>query len=315
MSKGEWIEYSWEFVAEDTFTHLTIGNFWKREQQNMIKWLFNFPCSIIRDSCIAYSDWEMYAFIDSVYLIALDSFSLTKDTAVCIGENIELREAFGREITWILENGSEVVSDVLHLEITKAVEQIVGLWNGEYDTLYVFGKETPAYSIQHTDSLCKYTRNDFNRLQIHIEEQGVSAFWQINGTDQTGKEFASADTGYVYLTLTDSLGCIVRDTFYLEEYCPEFSDICGFPNAFSPNGDGLNDVLSINCVNISSAQISVLNRWGEILSISENLGSAWDGTFDGKPCQAGVYTIIIQYYIFTQPDKKYIYIGTLNLLR
>lgn len=71
------------------------------------------------------------------------------------------------------------------------------------------------------------------------------------------------------------------------------------PNAFSPNGDGINDYLNVYDVkSIISFRGSVYNRWGQELYTwgidemnCEECG--WDGTYNGKPVKDGVYFVVI----------------------
>lgn len=102
---------------------------------------------------------------------------------------------------------------------------------------------------------------------------------------------------------------------YIGEYCPDFSNVCAFPNAFSPNGDGINDILRFNCINISEVQITILNRWGEVVAMSSDMDKVWDGTFKGQASQSGVYSMIVQYEVYNQEGKKLFYTGTLTLMR
>ena len=63
------------------------------------------------------------------------------------------------------------------------------------------------------------------------------------------------------------------------------------PNAFTPNGDGLNDKFKIvfNNNSVVSYSIRIFNRWGETLVYSEDPNYEWDGTFEGKAAPVGVY--------------------------
>jgi gliding motility-associated-like protein len=84
------------------------------------------------------------------------------------------------------------------------------------------------------------------------------------------------------------------------------------PTAFSPNGDGLNDIWTPTFSSINFMEISIFNRWGEQLLKSDN-GSGWDGRYMGEICQDGVYVFIIK--VKSKRDKWYSYSGTLTLLR
>lgn len=61
------------------------------------------------------------------------------------------------------------------------------------------------------------------------------------------------------------------------------------PNAFTPNGDGKNDVFVGNGVGISSYEMWIYDRWGENIFYSANISEGWDGSYKGAPVQNGVY--------------------------
>lgn len=62
------------------------------------------------------------------------------------------------------------------------------------------------------------------------------------------------------------------------------------PNAFSPNGDGLNDVFKPVIVGYPFAEyMRIYNRWGDLVYSDYRWDLEWDGTYNGKPADAGVY--------------------------
>ncbi|MBT7825034.1 MAG: T9SS type B sorting domain-containing protein, partial [Bacteroidetes bacterium] len=61
------------------------------------------------------------------------------------------------------------------------------------------------------------------------------------------------------------------------------------PNAFSPNGDGINDHFQIKGVFINEFNIQIFNRWGEKLFESDDMNMKWDGSFNGRICPVGIY--------------------------
>ncbi len=67
------------------------------------------------------------------------------------------------------------------------------------------------------------------------------------------------------------------------------------PNAFVPNGRGVNDYFEVKGVDIVEYEIRIFSRWGEQIFYSNSLDHHWDGTFRGKECPIGVYTFIIIY--------------------
>jgi gliding motility-associated-like protein len=70
------------------------------------------------------------------------------------------------------------------------------------------------------------------------------------------------------------------------------------PNAFTPNGDGINDVFRIRGVqveNITNFNFQVYNRWGQSVFSTSDILQGWDGTCNGQPCLAEVYMWVIYY--------------------
>ncbi len=62
------------------------------------------------------------------------------------------------------------------------------------------------------------------------------------------------------------------------------------PTAFTPNGDGLNDVFRPLAIGYKSiTNFRVFNRWGQVLYNSQNIEQGWDGTYNGQKLDAGVY--------------------------
>ncbi len=62
-----------------------------------------------------------------------------------------------------------------------------------------------------------------------------------------------------------------------------------FPNAFTPNGDGLNDTFTFKGRFIKSGTLQIYSRWGELIFVTSELDQGWDGRINGKPAMAGTY--------------------------
>lgn len=66
------------------------------------------------------------------------------------------------------------------------------------------------------------------------------------------------------------------------------------PTAFSPNGDGQNDVLNLHGLDGQTFEFLVFNRWGQPVFESSSSSDGWDGKTDGKPDPSGVYAYILK---------------------
>jgi gliding motility-associated-like protein len=110
---------------------------------------------------------------------------------------------------------------------------------------------------------------------------------------------------------TDSAGC--RDTATIAISIDYNADVF-IPSAFTPNGDGKNDVFRI--VNIKYQKLlgfSVFNRWGQLVFYTTNPDQGWDGTFNGIPQNIGTYDYMI---VLSLPDgTEKLYKGEVTLIR
>jgi gliding motility-associated-like protein len=61
------------------------------------------------------------------------------------------------------------------------------------------------------------------------------------------------------------------------------------PNAFTPNGDGINDTFGIKGEGAFEYSLVIFNRWGEKIFESNNPNQQWDGTYKSLPVQPGEY--------------------------
>lgn len=66
------------------------------------------------------------------------------------------------------------------------------------------------------------------------------------------------------------------------------------PNAFSPDGDGINDEFMIVHEGIEEFSMDIYNRWGELVYHSEDLQAPWTGMYDGSDCQQDAYVYVIK---------------------
>lgn len=96
----------------------------------------------------------------------------------------------------------------------------------------------------------------------------------------------ASDTMLYVLNYTDNNGCSASDSIVLNVL--PVKEIF-WPNAFSPNGDGNNDLYLPYGNNVKLIDWKVFNRWGEKIFESTNFFEGWDGTYKGKPQNPAVY--------------------------
>jgi gliding motility-associated-like protein len=90
-----------------------------------------------------------------------------------------------------------------------------------------------------------------------------------------------------FVTATTPEGCAGKDSIVIEAYV--YSDII-VPNAFTPNGDGHNDVLRAIPVGMKELRyFTVFSRWGQQVFTTSNSSMGWDGTLNGHALAPGAY--------------------------
>lgn len=95
-----------------------------------------------------------------------------------------------------------------------------------------------------------------------------------------------------YLTVTDALGCVGTSNVLVKVFKGPTYFI---PNAFTPNGDGINDVFKAIAPGIKQTfYFKIFNRWGQLMFNTQNITKGWDGSYMGQPQPTAVYVWIIK---------------------
>ena len=85
------------------------------------------------------------------------------------------------------------------------------------------------------------------------------------------------------------------------------------PDAFTPNNDGVNDILEINSIFVNQFSIKFFNRWGDLIYSSEDLADAWDGLLGNNEAPEGTYAYVAEITDFEGTTKTQA--GSFLLLR
>ncbi|MFZ9662643.1 MAG: T9SS type B sorting domain-containing protein [Bacteroidia bacterium] len=140
----------------------------------------------------------------------------------------------------------------------------------------------------------------------------ISYLWNTGATSQ---KIIGYDSGLYWVKVKDPEGCVNRDSVNLNKRKDAFPSIIFMPNAFTPNGDGRNDMYPMNqyMVKGSLYNVKLFNRWGEKIAEFTNPDMNWDGNINGKPAPEGVY-IFMAYWIGCDNEKRSLQ-GNFTLLR
>jgi gliding motility-associated-like protein len=119
------------------------------------------------------------------------------------------------------------------------------------------------------------------------------------------------------LTVTNIYGCSGSDTISYQVLCSK-DDQVYIPNAFSPDGDGINDVFMVHGKGVLVDYFRVFNRWGQLVfdggsNYQPNIPQyGWDGKINGKPATQDVYVYMVQ--VRCTAGGTFTYKGNVSLL-
>jgi len=202
-----------------------------------------------------------YQWVEEEGIISVDlnQDNIEIEPAATTDYTVTVKNAFGCEATL-----TETV-EVANLEGMVIIPERDTIFKGEFTPINI--EPQGEYTVEWTTSPTL---------------SSMSGFDQVATPEET--------TTYTVTITDDATGCsISRDiTVFVREV------VCGmpnifFPNAFSPNGDGHNDVLYVRGNAISEVYFAVYNRWGEQVFESNSKDIGWDGMFNGQLVTSDVY--------------------------
>jgi len=141
-------------------------------------------------------------------------------------------------------------------------------------------------------------------------EQSDTYAWS---TGDSTKMIIPEDEGQYTVTITNPGGCESEKTVTVLWSGVPFV----LPNAFSPNGDGLNDIfIPVRRYDmVKKYHLMIFNRWGQQIFETQNIDQGWDGTYQGKPSPYGTYVYKIIYTAYPNYDESKVETGPVILMR
>jgi gliding motility-associated-like protein len=150
---------------------------------------------------------------------------------------------------------------------------------------------------------------NYSTITIGSDTTFSSFLWS---SGQTSQSISLIDPGVYTLQVVDTNNCTATNSEnVIDSVCPQYVYL---PNAFTPNGDGKNDIFRPIFIGAESLfRFSIYDRWGRQVFQSSSPSAGWDGTTGGKPQPAGTYVWFCQYKLFEEPQR--IQRGTVLLIR
>jgi gliding motility-associated-like protein len=259
---------------------------------------------------------------ESIFIPALVTVNVNagEDTTICAGATINLEgtRAADHNMLWEPETFLNDVNipDPVAANITESVTYTYTLQEtssgyGCYDIDTLFIEALPVYGLEVTPDTSGLA-GETVQLEVLNTGEYVSYAW----TPETGLSTSTVADPLVTLTntirywlqATNDYGCVETDSVLIRVV----EDIKIY-NAFSPNGDQINDYFEIeNAYEFEHIIVEVYNRWGSRIFSSEGYSDEqrWDGTFNGKDVPTGTY----YYVVIPRPESEPI-IGNVTIIR
>jgi gliding motility-associated-like protein len=154
--------------------------------------------------------------------------------------------------------------------------------------------------------------NASNNNELSLNDVYNSYQWFFNNAPLNGEinpKFNAKEIGEYYAEVTVNGGCKVKSDKIVIS-----NDTLALPNVFSPNADGVNDnFIPIKMNGMKINQISIFNRWGEIMFKKDAPAVLWDGKKDGQVAPDGTYFWTLEYQ--NSKGEKFKKTGYVQLLK
>lgn len=170
------------------------------------------------------------------------------------------------------------------------------------DSFTITRNFTPTVSLGNDTALCFSEQLVLNATHPLAENY----LWSNNTTDSS---IVVTTPGIYSVAVSNFCGTVTDDVFIDFRDC---ADMIFVPNIFTPNGDGLNDVLRAKAYfQIDSFELRIYDRWGRQVFLSNTITRGWDGTINNQKATPGQYVWTLTY---KRNNKLYSQKGTVLLV-
>lgn len=306
-SAGDFVTWQWRFGDGDTSTNSDPVHYYQHPGYYQIT-LIGTTADLCMDS------FKQSIIVDTVPQI---KFATGNDT-ICKGAAIMLTPYYTSgidDLQW--QYGDGTTSHLLtphYYNIDVLGEYIIKI-TGKYphcpdttfaDTLHVYAY--PIVDIGTDTAICP-GQSPITLKNLYTEPStDYKSLWS---TGEAAASIHISNPGLYWLNVNNN-GCATADSILVDPDC-----YMAIPNAFTPNGDGVNDYFfprQLLSKGVNSFHMQVFNHWGQIVFETVNVtGRGWDGNFNGSQQSEGVYVYLIEVGFINGNRERYK--GNVTLLR
>lgn len=228
------------------------------------------------------------ATLDSVFVhVGSVNATVNEPDTVCPNQPITLQAGGGVQYLWSPQSfldDHQVSNPVATPPTTTTFNVIVFDEFGCYDTESVVVPVYPApYLMVSEDQVVPYY--DYAELQsLSNGEVTWESDLTLSCLECPSPEVHGTETAMVYAWSIDDNGCKATDSLLVQ-----VTGSIYVPNAFTPNGDGINEIFKAKGTEIKDFHLQIFNRWGELIFESFDIDEGWNGAVNRHYVQPEVY--------------------------
>jgi gliding motility-associated-like protein len=263
---------------------------------------------------------------DTVILTVTKPFQMliTPNDTLCIGESTVLAASGAKSYIWSPPAGlnrTDIAAPTARPNTTTQY-RVVGYdgHNCFTDTNFVMITVGPRPTLNIGPDLTLSTGSVVHLNPVTQNGPIINWAWTpsagLSCTTCPAPTLTVKDNSYYVLSVTNNYGCITNDTIFIFVFCKSAQVF--IPNAFTPDGDGLNDILMVRGKGIFVKTFRIFSRWGELVFEKTNfdpndLKYGWDGKVRGVPATPDVFVYTAD--VICDNGIIYTYKGNTTLLK
>jgi gliding motility-associated-like protein len=250
--------------------------------------------------------------------------SVSKSDSICLGKTMQLTASGAQSYSWLPSTGlnNPLSGTPVAAPAISTTYRVIGSDNQCYtDTAYVRVGVGKIPAIELGDDQVLNTGAPYKIKPVVTNGPIKTWSWTPSNDLSCGdceQPVAAPGNNTTYVaTATTAYGCVAKDTISFKVFC-ENSQVF-VPNGFTPDGDGINDVLMVRARGISKVRyFRIFNRWGEIVFERYNFqpndpANGWDGKMKGQESGPAVYVYMLE--VECSNGTPFNYKGNITLIK
>ena len=247
--------------------------------------------------------------------------------SICIGQSTQLFVSGASAYIWYPETGlsNKTASAPFAKPLLSTTYHVIGkddfnCFSDTAEVKVIVGNATPLDigkdTVISAGTVYRLTTN-ISPQSNEIRKWNWSSNLELSCKSCPSPTVRVSNDATISLLAINRFGCTSTDTIRLQTFCPATEIF--IPNAFTPDGDGINDKLIVQGKGVKMIRyLKIFNRWGEVVFEKTNFlpgdaANAWDGRVRGKPASPDVFVYMCE--VICEKGLPTIFKGNVAILK